>query len=147
MRNPGVDTDVAAAADWGEVLAHRPVEGRQETVARLAASGITAAQVRAVLCDGGDELYAAARRGGERWAEPFGGPLAAALLAAEVSALAAHLTSRAAGVRSLAVDQLLDEVSAVTVAARLGVSRQKVYDVARGGLMARYVDRVPWRQP
>jgi hypothetical protein len=38
----------------------------------------------------------------------FGGPLAVALLAAEVSALAAHLNARGSAVRALAVDALLD---------------------------------------
>jgi hypothetical protein len=54
-----------------------------------------------------------------------------ALLAAEVSALAAHLNARASAVRALAVDALLEDFSAVTVAAYLGVSRQKVYDLSR----------------
>ena len=72
-------------------------------------------------------------RGGPGWADEFGGYLAVALLAAEVSALAAHLNSRASAARGRAVDALLEEYSAVTVAARLGVSRQKVYEIARGG--------------
>jgi hypothetical protein len=99
-----------------------------------------------VLADGGDALYAAAASGLADWAAPFGGPLAAALLAAEVSALSAHLSSRASGVRSLAVDSLLDDYSAVSVAARLGVSRQKVYEISRSGLRPPYIDRVPWRK-
>ena len=33
--------------------------------------------------------------------------------------------------RALAVDALLEDFSAVTVAAYLGVSRQKVYDLSR----------------
>jgi hypothetical protein len=67
-----------------------------------------------------------------------------ALLAAEVSSLAAHLNSRASSVRAHAVDELLDDFSAVTVAARLGVSRQKVYDISRGGVAGPFIDRVPW---
>ena len=74
----------------------------------------------------------AATSGTDDWADAFGGRLAAALLAAEVGALAAQLNSRASAVRALAVDGLLDEYSAVTVAARLGISRQKVYEVSRG---------------
>ncbi|WP_067503576.1 hypothetical protein [Actinoplanes sp. TFC3] len=83
---------------------------------------------------------------GDDWAKPFGGPLAVALLAAEVGALAAHLTSRASAVRAAAVEALLDEYSAVAVASRLGVSRQKVYDIARPGATDSFIDRTPWRQ-
>jgi hypothetical protein len=136
---PRIDTE------WAEVLAHRPPRTCAEAVARFAEHGITPAQVRAVLADGGDALYAAASGGVDGWAEQFGGPLGVALLAAEVSAYTAHLTARAAGVRALAVDRLLDDLSAVTVASRLGVSRQKVYDLARGGLTTPFVDRVLWR--
>jgi hypothetical protein len=50
-------------------------------------------------------------------------------------------------VRALAVDALLDEFSAVTVAAHLGVSRQKVYDLSRTTRVSSYIDGVPWRQP
>lgn len=83
---------------------------------------------------------------GKDWADRFGGPLAVALLAAEVSALAAHLNARGSAVRALAVDALLDEFSAVTVAAHLGVSRQKVYDLSRPTRISSYIDGVPWRQ-
>lgn len=99
-----------------------------------------------MLVDGGDALYAAAASGQEAWAETFGGPLAAALMAAEVSALVAHLSSRASGIRALAVAQLLDDYSAVTVAAQIGVARQKVYEVARGELKPSHIQRVPWRK-
>lgn len=102
--------------------------------------------VRDVLSDGGDGLYAAAKSGDKDWADRFGGPLAAALLAAEVSALVAHLNSRASAVRAAAVEVLLDDYSAVTVAAYLGVSRQKVYDISRGSLAAPFIDQTPWSQ-
>ena len=62
-----------------------------------------------------------------------GGLLAVALLAGEVAAFSAHLVSRASAVRSIAVDTLLDDFSAVSVAGDLGVSRQKVYEIARSG--------------
>jgi hypothetical protein len=159
-RKPRVDsapeaTPAALDPEWDRVLAHRPVAsgngapgtGRAETAGRFVANGITAEQVHAALADGGDALYEAAASGDDGWADPFGGPLAVALLAAEVSALTSHLTSRAAGVRAQAVDLLLDDLSAVTVAAHLGVSRQKVYEVARGGLSAEYISAVPWRNP
>jgi hypothetical protein len=68
-----------------------------------------------------------------------------ALLAAEVGALTAHLTSRSSAIRAVAVEALLDDYSAVTVANRLGVSRQKVYDIARPNSTTTFVDRVPWR--
>jgi hypothetical protein len=92
---------------------------------RFVDHGVTPEQVRAVLEDGGDALYAAAGSGAEDWADRFGGPLAVALLAAEVSALAAHLNARGPAVRALAVDALLDQYSTVTVAAHLGVSRRR----------------------
>jgi hypothetical protein len=131
---------------WDVVLGHRPPDVRDEVSGRFDENGIAAGLVKNVLDDGGDALYAAARSGDPGWADRFGGPLAAALLAAEVSSLAAHLNSRASAVRALAVDALLDEFSAVTVATRLGVSRQKVYEISRGTSIGPYVNLVPWRQ-
>lgn len=116
---------------WTAVLAHRPGDQRAAVVQRFTDTGIGPDQVRSVLVDLGDTLCRAAQRREPDWAEPFGGPVAVALLAAEVSALAAYLNSRASAVRGRAVEALLDDYSAVTVAARLGVSRQKVYEVAR----------------
>ncbi|HKW06638.1 MAG TPA: hypothetical protein VJS19_03615 [Candidatus Dormibacteraeota bacterium] len=112
---------------------------------RFAENGIGPELVRRVLQDGGDSLYEAAGSGSAGWADAYGGPLAVALLAAEVSALAAHLNSRGSAVRSAAVAELLDEFSAVTVAERLGVSRQQVYEVRRGEVKNEYISRVPWR--
>jgi hypothetical protein len=141
-RQPGGDR-----AAWERTLAHRPPPARDEISERFVASGVTPGLVRAVLADCGDGLFAALRGGDKDWADGFGGALAVALLAAEVSAFAAHLNSRASAVRAAAVDALLDDFSAVTVAARLGVSRQKVYEVGRAKVTAEFVDRVPWRQP
>ena len=42
------------------------------------------------------------------------------------------------------VDTLLDDFSAVSVARELGVSRQKVYEIARSGLRGPHIDHVPW---
>jgi hypothetical protein len=141
-RQPGGDKPA-----WELVLAHRPVDVQGEVHDRFVENGITADVVKEVLADGGDGLYAAAKSGEKDWADRFGGPLAVALLAAEVSALAAHLNSRGSAVRALAVDTLLDDFSAVTVAARIGVSRQKVYEIGRGDLTAPFIERAPWRQP
>ncbi len=95
----------------------------------------------------GDALYAAAAGGPARLGRSIRRPpLAVALLSAEVSIFAAHLNSRASGVRSAAVAELLDEYSAVTVAAELGVARQKVYEIARAGLRPPYIEQVPWRR-
>ncbi|WP_458108111.1 hypothetical protein M1D51_00545 [Arthrobacter sp. R3-55] len=137
----------AADSQWQKVLTHRSADdgSREAAAKRFAERGITPEQVRAVLNDGGDALYAAATKGSPGWAEAFGGPLAVALLSAEVSAFAAHLNSRASGVRSAAVAELLDEYSAVTVAGELGVARQKVYEIARAGLRPPYIEQVPWR--
>ena len=134
--------------EWRQVLAHRVSGGADVTdlVARYTDCGITAHQVCRVLMDGGDGLYAAATSGESNWTEQFGGPLGAALLATEVSAFASHLNSRASGVRSVAVEALLEDYSAVTVAAELGISRQKVYEIARGGLRGPHLPHVPWRQ-
>jgi hypothetical protein len=134
------------AALWDLVLAHRPPDVRDAVRERFIESGITPDRVKAVLDDGGDALYAEAACGTADWMDQFGGALAVALLAAEVSALAAHLNSRSSAVRALAVADLLDDFSAVTVATRLGVSRQKVYEISRGSLDNSYIDRVPWRQ-
>ena len=142
IRKPQGDT-----ALWNVVLAHRPPDIRGAVRDRFVDSGVTPDRVKAVLDDGGDALFAEAACGETDWADRFGGSLAAALLAAEVSALAAHLNSRSSAVRALAVADLLDDFSAVTVAARLGVSRQKVYEISRGSLDNSYIERVPWRQP
>lgn len=141
QRQPRGDTST-----WDLVLGHRPPDVRGTVSDRFVKNGITPEGVKAVLDDGGDALYAAARSGQQDWANRFGGPLAAALLAAEVSSLAAHLNSRASTVRALAVDALLDDFSAVTVATRLGVSRQKVYEISRGAATSPFIDLAPWRQ-
>ncbi|MGJ3190962.1 hypothetical protein [Paenarthrobacter sp. FR1] len=135
--------------EWLRVLTHRSDDDGSRDIAarRFAERGITPNQVRAVLADCGDALYAAAASGKAGWAEPFGGPLAVALLSAEVSMFAAHVNSRASGIRSAAVAELLDEYSAVTVAGELGVARQKVYEIARAGLRPPYIEQVPWRTP
>ena len=130
---------------WDRALSHRPPGERGPAAERFEAAGLTAEQVKAVLADGGDRLYAAAQGAAPGWADPFGGPLAAALLAAEVGALAAQLGRRASGIRSMAAADLLEEFSAVTVAEELGVSRQKIYEIARGGLRGPHLDTVPWR--
>lgn len=157
-RNPGGDNlspvddhPNALPEEWQQVLAHRVPNGSEGTalsdvIGRYAEVGITAEQVRQVLMDSGDALYQAATSGESDWADRFGGPLGVALLAAEVSALASHLNSRASGVRSVAVDALLEDYSAITVAAELGVSRQKVYEIARSGLRGPHLQHVPWRQ-
>jgi hypothetical protein len=132
---------------WEVALAHRPADARGAVRQRFVDNGITPDQVRAVLEDGGDALYAAASSGDKDWTDRFGGPLAVALLAAEVSALSAHLNARGSAMRALAVDALLDDFSAITVAARLGVSRQKVYELTRTSRGNGYIDHVPWRQP
>jgi hypothetical protein len=132
---------------WDEILAHRTPDTRAPVRARFEAAGVTPELIRASLANGGDELFAAATGGAPDWAKPFGGPLAVALIAAEVSALTAHLTSRASAVRALAVEALLDDYSAVTVAGRLGVSRQKVYDIARPNPTSSFIDHAPWRLP
>jgi hypothetical protein len=49
-------------------------------------------------------------------------------------------------VRAIAVDALLDEFSAVTVATRLGVSRQKVYEIGQAAATGPFINIVPWRQ-
>jgi len=132
-------------SDWDTVLAHRTPDSRPPVRERFEAAGVTPEQVRAALADGGDGLFAAATGGAADWAKALGGHLAVALIAAEVSALTAHLTSRASAVRALAVEALLDDFSAVTVAGRLGVSRQKVYDIARPSPTGSFIDHAPWR--
>jgi hypothetical protein len=132
---------------WDAILAHRPPDTRQPVRERFESAGVAPELVRAALVDGGDELFAATVGGAADWAAPFGGPLAVALIAAEVSALTAHLTSRASAVRALAVESLLDDFSAVAIAARLGVSRQKVYDIARPHPTNSFIDHAPWRLP
>jgi hypothetical protein len=127
----GMERQPRGDNDWTEILAHRPADQRAAVIQRFSESGVGPEEVRAALADLGDVLCRAAQRRDRDWAEPFGGQVAVALLAAEVRALAAYLNSRASAVRGRAVEALLDDYSAVTVATRLGVSRQKVYEVAR----------------
>lgn len=154
ISNPPDDSNGTAAggAAWDGtsrdmILSHRPPDERTAAAGRFEAAGLSAAMVQSVLADGGDRLYAAASAGEPGWAVPFGGTLAVALLAAEVGALAAQLGRRASGIRSLAAADLLEDFSAVTVAEELGVSRQKIYEIARGGLRGPHLDTVPWRSP
>jgi hypothetical protein len=134
--------------EWVRVLAHRRRDSPAAVTAvieRFGAAGVTPDQVASHLQDGGDRLYAVAASGGEGWASEFGGERAVALLAAEVSALMSHLVARAASVRSVCVEALLDEYSAVTVAGALGVARQKVYELARPSVDPDYLTTTPWR--
>lgn len=141
--------DVPSVVDWSDALQHRRLDSPAALAAvveRLESAGVTPEILAIHLADGGDSLYAAARSGSSGWAELFGGDRAVALIAAEVSALMSHLVARAAGVRSVCVDTLLDEYSAVTVAGALGVSRQKVYDLAKPNLDRDFIDTAPWRR-
>ncbi|TBN56121.1 hypothetical protein EYE40_01200 [Glaciihabitans arcticus] len=131
---------------WRDVLAHRPEHQREATTERFRAAGISVELVQSALADGGDALHAAASSGGDDRFHGFGGNLGAALLAAEVSTLAAHLVSRASAVRAIAVEFLLDDYSAVAVATALGVSRQKVYDIGKGGSTTPFIETVPWSE-
>lgn len=114
---------------------------RGSVAERFEGSGVAPELVERVLQDGGDALHETARGARPGWADRFGGWLAVALLSAEVSALAAHLNARGSAVRSVAVDELLEDFSAITVAAHLGVSRQKVYEISRGRREDRFIDR------
>lgn len=155
VRNPRGDTsstaehsDSAEFAAWSRVLAHRAheaPEARAAVVDRFKAAGLTPAQVESHLRDAGDLLYGAATSGPADWTAELGGDLAVALLAAEVGALMQHLVSRAASVRAVCVDSLLDEYSAVSVAGALGVARQKVYELGRAEVDPTYITTTPWR--
>lgn len=139
-------TLTAPMRSWEPVLRHRSEAEVPEVVARLERAGLSPEVVHHALRDAGDALYTAAQGGAHGWADRFGGPLVAALLAAEISALTVHLNSRASSVRSMAVEDLLEDYSAVTVAAELGVSRQKVYEVARAsGRPSHHMSHAPWR--
>lgn len=132
-----LDRDALA---WDTVLAHR---GDPASIAavreRFVRHGVSPDLVARVLGDGGDALFLAVATGRPDWAVPYGGLLPAALLAGEVAAYSAHLVARASAVRSVAVDALLDDFSAVSVAEDLGLSRQKVYEIARGSSKLRGV--------
>lgn len=138
---------VAAPAGWQRVLSHRTAAADQrDAAARFEEAGLGPDDVAAVLDDGGDALFAAAAGNRTDWAVPFGGLKAVALLAAELSTLAAALNSRASGIRSVAVGLLLEDYSAVSVARELGISRQKVYEVGRAGFKPPYIETVPWKR-
>ena len=145
---PDAGTTLSEEAAWTRVLAHRRKDSPatvNAVIERFRAAGVTPLEVDSHLEDAGDRLYQAAASGEEAWAVAFGGERAVALLAAEVSALMSHLVARAASVRSVCVDALLDEFSAVTVAGALGVARQKVYELARPNIDPEYLTTTPWR--
>ncbi|RQP12441.1 MAG: hypothetical protein EAS51_02780 [Microbacteriaceae bacterium] len=130
-------TDIATST-WVAALAHRAPAEVPALAARLEEAGVTPQMVIDAIADLGSSLTAAAARSDDDgWAEPFGGAFAVALLAAEVSAYASNVVSLASRARSIAVDDLLEEYSAVHVASRLGVSRQKVYEIGRIGARLR----------
>lgn len=148
--NASPDTAPSEEPEWGRVLAHRGREGPttvDAVIERFRAAGVLPTEVESHLDDAGDRLYQAAMSGAQDWAVDFGGERAVALLAAEVSALMSHLVARAASVRSVCVEALLDEYSAVTVAGALGVARQKVYELARPSADPGYITTTPWRLP
>lgn len=122
------------AAEWVNVLAHREDPAvAAEVRQRFEEQGLGPGEVAAVLQDGGGRLFADAAADRPGWTVPYGGLLAVALLASEAAARSAFLLSRAAAVRAGAVDALLEDVSAVQVAAQLGISRQKVHEIGRAG--------------
>lgn len=109
--------------------------------------GLTPHVVRQHLADGGDKLWAAAQGAASAgWADPVDGPLTVTLLAREVMEYAAHLSARAAEVRRIGVNELLQEYSVVTVAGALRVSRQTVYSMAAGRSLLEYVTTA-WKAP
>lgn len=134
-------TDLTAgsiAPTWDAVLAHRADPAAAALArARFEAQGITVDVVSANLEDSGAALFRDVSSGRPDWAVPYGGLLGAALLAGEIAIYCSTLVARASAIRSVAVDALLDDFSAVSVAADLGVSRQKVYEIARGGTKLR----------
>ena len=146
--NPQTDALDSDRAEWERVLEHRRLDAPatlDATIDRFRAAGVTPEDVASHLRDAGDRLYRAAASGEDDWAATFGGERAVALLAAEVSALMSHLVARAANVRSVCVDALLDEFSAVTVASALGVARQKVYELARHPIDSSFLSTTHWR--
>lgn len=147
-RSPG--TTPSEEVEWTRVLAHRSTDDSptiDAVIERFRAAGVTPENVETHLEDAGDRLYQAAGSGAQDWALDFGGERAVALIAAEISALMSHLVARAASVRSVCVEALLDEYSAVTVAGALGVARQKVYELARSNADPGYITTTPWRLP
>lgn len=130
----GDDIAGTVTADWASVLAHRPdPTAREAARARFEAQGVSAELVAANLAHTGETLFRDISSGRPDWAVPYGGLLAAALIAGEVAIYSSVLVARASSVRAVAVDALLEDFSAISVAASLGVSRQKVYEIARGG--------------
>jgi hypothetical protein len=126
------------APTWETVLAHRTDPAAAElALARFVSQGVPVELVAASLEDKGAALFREAASGRSDWAAPIGGLVSAALLAGEVAIYCSTLVSRASAIRSVAVDALLEDLSAVAVAAELGVSRQKVYEIARGGAKLR----------
>ncbi|MCK6066545.1 MULTISPECIES: hypothetical protein [Microbacterium] len=127
-----VGQSTTGAKEWTAVLAHRQDAATAAQVRdRFIEHGVTPDTVAAALGDGGAGLASAATSGRPDWAVPYGGLLGVALVAAEVAAYSSHLVARASAVRSVAVSALLEDFSAVSVAGDLGVSRQKVYEIAR----------------
>lgn len=131
-------TTSSLAPTWESVLAHRSDPAAVDAArARFVSQGMTVELVAATLADSGAALFRDVSSGRSDWAVPYGGLLGAALLAGEVAIYSSTLVARASAIRSVAVDALLEDFSAVSVASDLGVSRQKVYEIGRGGATLR----------
>lgn len=111
---------------WDELLVHREPEDRPEVITRLVHAGLRPADLKLVLADLGDALFAgAATRCSTASSERD--LIREVLLLAELSAYVRYAGERAGAMRSNALKGLLEHSSLSQVAGLLSVSRQAVH--------------------
>ncbi|OZC87830.1 hypothetical protein CH272_28250 [Rhodococcus sp. 05-340-1] len=107
------------------LVGHRTADEIPGVIERLQACGITAEILDKVLCAPESLLYAP-ERGGEDWAQEYGGPIGAALLTSELLAYLAHQHHLAALIQHDLVTELVATDSVATVAGHLGTTEAAV---------------------
>jgi hypothetical protein len=118
--------------EWSRVLsAHRSPRQIPGIAERFNELGVTPSLVAQALADPAGYIEAAS--GGGDWTGEYGGPIAAALIAAELLEQSAARQLAVAGIRSRLVAALVDETSVVETANRLGISHQHASRLRKAG--------------
>jgi hypothetical protein len=120
--------------DWGAVLSgHRSPKKIPQLAAIFEAHGIAPDAVASALA--APEAFVAAAASRPDWVDAYGGPVAAALIAAEILEQAAALQITVSNIRSHLVAQLVDESSVVETARQLGYSHQHTSRLRKSGAL------------
>ena len=118
--------------EWTSVLsAHRVPRLIPGIAARFSDAGVAPSLVACTLAD--PTGFIAASTEGPDWADRYGGPIAAALIAAELLEHTAARQLAVAGIRSGLVADLVVETSVVETAKQLGISHQHTSRLSKAG--------------